>query len=93
MQTKLVLEGNGWWSYRGNGWKNPNFHSWVVIIHSNTFLYGEYFLPIVNANGVISLMGNIIATSSTSIAIATTFVSWPSIASIIILVPFVPKAK
>jgi hypothetical protein len=66
---------------------------WVVIIHSNTFLSGKCFFPIVNANGVVSLVGSIMATSSINIAIATTFVPSPSVALAISVVPFVPKAK
>jgi hypothetical protein len=66
---------------------------WVVIIHLNTFLYGKCFFPIVNANGVVSLVGSTIVTSNTSIAIAITFFPPPSFALAIHAVPFVPKAK
>ncbi len=73
--------------------KIQNLILWVVIIHSNTFLYGKCFFPIINANGVVSLVGHIIATSSTNITIATTFVPSPLVALVINVVPFVQKAK
>lgn len=73
--------------------KIQNLILWVVIIYSNTFLYGKCFFHIVNANKVVSFVGNRITTSSTSIAIATMFVPSPSVALVISAVPFVPKAK
>jgi hypothetical protein len=73
--------------------KIQNLILWVVIIHSNTFLYGKCLFPIVNANGVVLLVGNIITTCSISIEIATTFIPSPLVALAINAVPFVPKAK